>query len=290
METRSGDIDPGVMLELAKQHDYQTLSDLAYYGMGLFALSDEESSEMSVLLASHSHSDAAGFAVEYFCRQVRAAIGAFAAMAGGIDALVCSGSIGEHAPQIRQRICEPLRLLIRVRQQALADFAGRNGPDLVRLLFLDRSHRSLKSEVVSAELARDYCARQGGMTLLARRSGIDLRDAEEESAAETSPVGLPPKSALPFLITLELLLLEHAVLQHLYDRLSRHMPKSVDELITLKQEVTDSLEEYYGAITNATRFSDAVTADGETLLGVEDIYDAVMECLEAVSFAITTRS
>jgi len=176
-------------------------------------------------------------------------------------------------------------MLLRLRQQALADFVDRNGPDLVRLLFLDRSHRALKLEVVAQELARDYCARQGGMTLLARRSGIDLRDAEEDSAS-----GLPPKSALPFLITLELLLLEHAVLQHLYDRLSRHLPKSVEELITLKQEVIDGLEEYYGAITNATRFSDAVTADGETLLGVEDIYDAVVERMEAVSFAITTRS
>jgi hypothetical protein len=110
------------------------------------------------------------------------------------------------------------------------------------------------------------------------------------TAAEASPAGLPPKSALPFLITVELLLLEHAVLQPLYDRLSRHMPKSVEELIALKQEVIDGLEEYYGAITSATRFSDAVTADGERLLGVEDIYDAVVERLEAVSFAITTRS
>jgi hypothetical protein len=183
----------------------------------------------------------------------------------------------------------PLTLL-RLRQQPLAAFIDRHGPDLVRLLFLDHSHRALKPSVVAEELARDYCARQGGMTLLARRSGIDLRDAEEESAAEASPAGLPPKSALPFLITLELLLLEHAVLQHLYDRLSRHMPKSVEELIALKQEVIDGLEEYYGAITNATRFSDAVTADGETLLGVGDIYDAVMERLEAVSFTITTRS
>ena len=183
----------------------------------------------------------------------------------------------------------PLTLL-RVPLQPLASFIEQHGPDIVRLLFLDHSHRTLKSGVVAEELARDYCARQGGMTLLARRSGIDMRDAEEEFAAEASPAGLPPKSALPFLITLELLLLEHAVLQHLYDRLSRHMPKSVEELIALKQEVIDGLEEYYGAITNATRFSDAVTADGETLLGVGDIYDAVMERMEAVSFAITTRS
>ena len=52
---------------------------------------------------------------------------------------------------------------------------------------------------------------------------------------------------------MELLLLEHAVLQPLYDRLSRHMPKSVEELIALKQEVIDGLEEYYGAITTRSQ-------------------------------------
>jgi hypothetical protein len=182
----------------------------------------------------------------------------------------------------------PLTIL-RAPLHELETIVERHGPDIVRLLFLDRSRRALKPELVDEELARDYCARQGGMTLLARRSGLDLHD-REDAAEKTLPAGLPPKSALPFLITLELLLLEHAVLQHLYDRLSRHMPKSVEELIALKQEIIDGLEEYYGAITSATRFSDAVTADGERLLGVEDIYDAVTERLEAVSFAITTRS
>jgi acetate kinase len=109
MGTRSGDMDPGVMLALSQRFDYQALSELVYRRMGLLALSDGESSEMSVLLASRS--DAAAFAVEYFCREVRAAIGAFAAKAGGIDALVFSGGIGEHAPQIRSRICTPLAFL-----------------------------------------------------------------------------------------------------------------------------------------------------------------------------------
>ena len=182
----------------------------------------------------------------------------------------------------------PLTIL-RAPHHALDTVIERHGPDIVRLLFLDRSDRPFKPELVSEELARDYCARQGGMTLLARRSGLDLHD-RDETVWESPGNGLPPRSALPFLITLELLLLEHAVLQHLYDRLSRHMPRSVEELIALKQEVIDGLEEYYRAITTATRFSDAVTADGERLLGVKDIYDAVMERLEAVSFAITTRS
>jgi acetate kinase len=109
MGTRSGDLDPGVMLELAQRHDPTALSELVYHRMGLLALSDGESSEMASLLASRS--EAAGFAVDYFCRQVRGGIGAFAARAGGIDALVFSGGIGEHAPQIRARICEPLGFL-----------------------------------------------------------------------------------------------------------------------------------------------------------------------------------
>ena len=109
MGTRSGDLDPGVMLELARRHDHAALSDLVYHHMGLLALSDGESSDMAALLASPS--EGARFAVDYFCRQVRAAIGGFAAKAGGIDALVFSGGIGEHAPQIRARICEPLSFL-----------------------------------------------------------------------------------------------------------------------------------------------------------------------------------
>lgn len=106
MGTRSGDLDPGVMLELARRYDHEALQDLVYHRMGLLALSGGESSEMRVLLASRS--EAAGFAVAYFCTHVRAAIGAFAAKAGGIDALVFSGGIGEHAPLIRSRICGPL--------------------------------------------------------------------------------------------------------------------------------------------------------------------------------------
>lgn len=109
MGTRSGDLDPGVMLELAARYEHTALCELVYRDMGLLALSDGETSEMSALLASSS--EAAGFAVEYFCRQVRGAIGALAAKAGGIDALVFSGGIGEHAPQIRNRICEPLGFL-----------------------------------------------------------------------------------------------------------------------------------------------------------------------------------
>ncbi len=109
MGARSCDLDPGVMLELAKRYDAEQLSDLVYHRMGLLALSEGESNEMSDLLASRSPT--ARFAIEYYARQVRAAIGSYAAKAGGIDALVFTAGIGEHAAAVRSQVCEPLAFL-----------------------------------------------------------------------------------------------------------------------------------------------------------------------------------
>lgn len=109
MGTRSGDLDPGVMLELAKRCNAAQLSDMVFHKMGLLALSNGESSEMKDLLSSKS--TPAKFAVEYFCCQVRAAIGSLAAKSGGMDALVFTGGIGEHSHQIREAICAPLNFL-----------------------------------------------------------------------------------------------------------------------------------------------------------------------------------
>ena len=109
MGTRSGDLDPGVMVELAKRYNPEQLSDIVFHKMGLLALSDGESAEMQDLLTSQSAH--AKFAVEYFCQQVRAGIGALAAKAGGVDALVFSAGIGEHSAEIRQQICAPLAFM-----------------------------------------------------------------------------------------------------------------------------------------------------------------------------------
>jgi acetate kinase len=109
MGTRSGDLDPGVMLELAQRYDTVALRDIVFHQMGLLALSDGESSEMSDLLNSESAS--ARFAVEYFCRQVSGAIGSLAAKEAGIDALVFTGGIGENAPAIRAEVCNTLAFM-----------------------------------------------------------------------------------------------------------------------------------------------------------------------------------
>lgn len=108
MGTRCGDIDPGVMLELSRRMDEKALEHAVYHEMGLLALSGE-SAEMADLLASENPE--AAFAIDYFCSSVRGAIGSFAAKVGGIDALVFSGGIGEHASEIREKIVMPLAFL-----------------------------------------------------------------------------------------------------------------------------------------------------------------------------------
>ncbi len=109
MATRSGDLDPSVMLALAKRFNHSELSTLIYEKSGLLALSDDESSDIAELIKSKRKN--AKFAVDFFARQVRAAIGSYAAKAGGIDALVFTGGIGEHAAQVRALVCQPLGFL-----------------------------------------------------------------------------------------------------------------------------------------------------------------------------------
>lgn len=109
MGTRSGDLDPGVVLELARELRRSQVEELLYRRSGLLALSGGLSADMAALLKSASPD--AAFAVDYFCRSVRGAIGALAAKWGGVDALIFTGGIGENAPGIRAGICQPLDFL-----------------------------------------------------------------------------------------------------------------------------------------------------------------------------------
>ncbi len=113
MGTRSGDLDPGVLLHLLNEEHLSTtqLNDLLNHGSGLAGFSGGES-DMQALLAREAEGDAAAsLAVNAFCIAVRKAIGAYAALLGGIDLLVFTGGIGEHSRTVRERILEGLGFL-----------------------------------------------------------------------------------------------------------------------------------------------------------------------------------
>ena len=127
-----------------------------------------------------------------------------------------------------------------------------------------------------------------GHRLIGRRGALDLHDSRDDSAPEAAALQLPPRSVLQFLITLELLSIERAVLQGLYDRLTHAAPRSIDGLIGLKKDVMDGLEEYYGSTLASTRFNDVVAEQGEDVLGIVDLFEAVTDRLDMVSFTLTT--
>lgn len=109
MGTRTGDLDPGVLLYLMreKHYDASRLEKLVDKESGLLAVS-ETSSDMKTLLDHRDSDPRARLAVEMFCYSVRKQMGALAAVLGGLDTLVFAGGIGERAAAVRAQICEEL--------------------------------------------------------------------------------------------------------------------------------------------------------------------------------------
>ena len=114
MATRSGDVDPGAVLYLldhtAKKISPKEMDALLNKQSGLLGVS-ETSGDMRVLLGAMHKDSRAAEAVELFCYRAKKYIGAYAAVLGGLDVLVFTGGIGEHAHAIRARICDGLDFL-----------------------------------------------------------------------------------------------------------------------------------------------------------------------------------
>jgi acetate kinase len=111
MGTRSGDLDPSVLTYLgrAKRYTPGMLDELITARAGLLGVSGA-SADMRDLL-QRTDSPQAQDAIELYCYSARKHMGALAAVLNGIDAVVFTGGIGEHAPQVRTRICSGLEYL-----------------------------------------------------------------------------------------------------------------------------------------------------------------------------------
>jgi acetate kinase len=109
MGTRSGDLDPGVLLHLLAHEgwDAAALERLVDREAGLLGVSGT-TADMRTLLERRAADPRAALAVEMFCYQARKHVGALAAVLGGLDTLVFTGGIGEQAAPVRREICEGL--------------------------------------------------------------------------------------------------------------------------------------------------------------------------------------
>ena len=112
MSTRSGDLDPGVLLHLLQQKGLSPadVNEMVNHGAGLLGVSGI-AADMQELLAEEATSPHAAQAIALFCYSAKKFLGALAAVLGGLDTLIFTAGIGEQSPAIRQRICANMEFL-----------------------------------------------------------------------------------------------------------------------------------------------------------------------------------
>lgn len=106
MGTRSGDLDPGVLVYLVREKSFNAgmLDDLVNHRSGLLGISGVDSDMRRLHDAASSNANAK-FAIEIFCYSVRKQIAAMIAALGGVDMIVFTGGIGENDAEVRASIC-----------------------------------------------------------------------------------------------------------------------------------------------------------------------------------------
>ena len=161
MATRSGDLDPGLLVHLMRteQLSADALEALVNRQSGLLGVS-ETSSDIRNLLAAEPHDPRAAEAVSLFCYQLRKWIGAYTAALEGLETLVFSAGIGENSPVIRARVCTGLRYLgidlDRERNQSNATVISRDGtPVTVRVIRTDEESMIVAEVLRLSGLNRD---------------------------------------------------------------------------------------------------------------------------------------
>jgi acetate kinase len=112
MSSRTGDLDPGVMIYLLKEKNLtpDEVNKLVNHKSGLLGVSGT-STDMEDLLSREKTDERARVAVELFCYQAKKYLGALVAVLGGIETLVFTAGMGENSPEIRKRICIGLGFL-----------------------------------------------------------------------------------------------------------------------------------------------------------------------------------
>ncbi|MCR8923330.1 acetate/propionate family kinase [Dasania sp. GY-MA-18] len=123
MATRSGAIDPGVLLYLLnnKAMTVEQLQQLLNHQSGLLGMSGISADLRELLASDHP---AASAAVDHYIYRIVLALGSMAAAAGGIDTLVFTAGVGQHCAQVRERVCQQIAWLgVKLNTQANASHA-----------------------------------------------------------------------------------------------------------------------------------------------------------------------
>ncbi len=111
MGTRSGDLDPGLVLKLAREHGIDETDRMLNRESGLLGISGIGNDLRDIENKAEEGDDRARLAINVFAHRVRKYIGAYAAVMGGLDAVVLTGGVGENGSDMRMRILQRLDFL-----------------------------------------------------------------------------------------------------------------------------------------------------------------------------------
>jgi acetate kinase len=113
MGTRSGSIDPSIVVHVVQHHGLtpEQVEATLNRESGLLGVSGVSADMRQVLAAAKSGNEQAKLALAIYAHRVRQAIGAFAVTMGGIDALVFTAGVGEHSAEVRESICAGLECI-----------------------------------------------------------------------------------------------------------------------------------------------------------------------------------
>jgi len=113
MGTRSGSVDPGILTYVQERRglDAHALDDALNHESGLLGVSGVSSDLRKVMAAAVGGNERARLALEIYSDRAREAMGSLAVTMGGVDALVFTGGVGEHAAEMRAAICAGLECL-----------------------------------------------------------------------------------------------------------------------------------------------------------------------------------
>ncbi len=111
MGTRSGDLDPGIVLTLARAKGIDEVDRLLNRESGLAGLSGHGNDLRDIQAKAAEGDDRARLAISVFAHRVRKYIGAYAAVMGGVDAVIMTGGIGQHSASMRRRILQRLEFM-----------------------------------------------------------------------------------------------------------------------------------------------------------------------------------
>jgi acetate kinase len=164
MGTRSGDVDPGLVLHLmtALKMSAAEVDDLLNHRSGLLGLSGVSGDMREVQKAASSGDRRAETALECFAYRIRKYLGAYAAAMGGLDAIAFTGGIGEHSPDVRRRACQGLEFLgIRIDRSRNDAATGERGERI------SQADAPVQLWVIptdeEGEIARDVCSLLAGL-------------------------------------------------------------------------------------------------------------------------------